>query len=201
MWQVFAMKTPRNRLSRPQDPRALKSRASLREALLRLLDRRAFEQITIKELTAEAGVSYPVFFRQFAGTDELLADLAASEVRGLMALTRPIVDEDVATSNLEEMCRYVERRRSLWRSLLTAGATSMMRNEFARVAAEIARVGPQANPWLPIELASSFVAAGIFEILAWWLSQPEDYPTANVVKILNALIAQPLGRPQHIQLD
>ena len=70
-----------------------------------------------------------------------------------------------------------------------------------RVAAEIARVGPQANPWLPIELAASFVAAGIFEILAWWLSQPEDYPMANVVKILDALIAQPLGRPQHIQLD
>lgn len=107
------MEEPRNRLSRPQDPRALKSRASLRDALLRLLDRRAFEQITIKELAAEAGVSYPVFFRQFAGTDELLADLAASEVRGLMALTRPIVDDAVATSNLEEMCRYVERRRSL----------------------------------------------------------------------------------------
>jgi AcrR family transcriptional regulator len=195
------MEEPRNRLSRPQDPRALKSRASLRDALLRLLDRRAFEQITIKELAAEAGVSYPVFFRQFAGTDELLADLAASEVRGLMALTRPIVDDAVATSNLEEMCRYVERRRSLWKSLLTAGATSTMRNEFARVAAEIARVGPQANPWLPIELAASFVAAGIFEILAWWLSQPEDYPMANVVKILDALIAQPLGRPQHIQLD
>ena len=195
------MEEPRNRLSRPQDPRALKSRASLRDALLRLLDRRAFEQITIKELAAEAGVSYPVFFRQFSGTDELLADLAASEVRGLMALTRPIVDDAVATSNLEEMCRYVERRRSLWKSLLTAGATSTMRNEFARVAAEIARVGPQANPWLLIELAASFVAAGIFEILAWWLSQPEDYPMANVVKILDALIAQPLGRPQHIQLD
>jgi AcrR family transcriptional regulator len=191
----------RNRLSRPDDPRALKSRKALRDALLVLLEERSFEQITIKELTAAASVSYPVFFRQFADKEELLADLAANEVRALLALTHPIVDEAVAMNNLREMCRYVQQRRSLWKSLLTAGAASTMRGEFARISAEIARAGPQANPWLPVELASSFVAAGIFEILAWWLNQPQAYPIGNVARILNALIARPLTVPQNIQLE
>lgn len=193
--------TRRSRLSRPDDPRAVKSREALHQALLRLLEAQPFERITIKELTASAGVSYPVFFRQFATKEELLADLAAGEVRRLLALTYPIVEEAVALKNLQEMCHYVQQRRSLWKSLLTAGAASTMRSEFARIAAEIARAGPQANPWLPVELASPFAAAGIFEILAWWLNQHEDYPIRNVVKILHALIARPLSLPQNVQLD
>lgn len=190
----------RKRLSRPDDPRAVKSREALRDALLRLLESRPFEQITIRELTAAAGVSYPVFFRQFASTEELLADLAANEVRGLLALTHPIGDDAASRNSLLEMCQFVQRRRSLWKSLLTAGAASVMRGEFARISAEIGRTGPRANPWLPVELASAFVAAGIFEILAWWLGQPDDYPISNVVKILDALVARPLTVAQDVRL-
>lgn len=191
----------RKRLTRPQDPRALKSREALRDALLRLLEVRPFEQITIRELTASAGVSYPVFFRQFSSKEELLADLATEEVHGLLALTHPLVDSAAPKNTLLQMCQFVQSRRSLWKSLLTAGAASAMRGEFARISTEIARTRPQANPWLPVELASSFVAAGIFEILAWWLSQAEDYPIRNVVKILDALIGRPLTVPQDLRLD
>lgn len=190
----------RKRLSRPHDPRALKSREALRNALLRLLETRPFEQITIKELTASAGVSYPVFFRQFASTEELLADLAANEVRSLLALTHPLEDDTQSRNSLLEMCQFVQQRRSLWKSLLTAGAASIMRGEFARISAEMGRTGPRSNPWLPVELASSFVAAGLFEILAWWLNQPDDYPISNVVKILDALVARPLTVPQDVRL-
>ena len=192
---------PRNRLSRPHDRRAVKSREALREGLLELLESRSFEDITIKEITAAAGVSYPVFFRQFASKEELLADLAASEVHGLLALGQPLIDGARPKNTLLDMCHYVQRRRPLWKTLLTAGSASVMRSEFARISAEIGNTEPRANPWLPVELASSFVAAGIFEILAWWLNQPEGYPVGNVVKILGALVARPLTMPQDVQLD
>ncbi len=192
----------RNRLSRPHDPRALKSREALRDALLRLLEEREFEQIAIREITTAASVSYPVFFRQFARKEDLLADIATAEVRGLLGLGQ-LMDGGGAEQKhgLLAMCRYVEQRRSLWKTLLTTGAASEMRGEFARISAEIATTQPRANPWLPVELASSFVAAAIFEILAWWLNQPEDYPIRNVVKILNALVARPLTVPQNVELD
>ena len=75
----------RNRLARPHDPRALKSREALREGLLGLLETRAFEDLTIKDIAGAAGVSYPVFFRQFASKEDLLADIATSQVRALLA--------------------------------------------------------------------------------------------------------------------
>jgi hypothetical protein len=44
------------------------------------------------------------------------------------------------------------------------------------------------------------VTSGLFEILAWWLRLPEDYPLENVVKIIDVLIIQPTARPQDIKL-
>lgn len=191
----------RGRLSRPHDRRAVKSREALRTALLRLLESRPLDQITIKEITTEAAVSYPVFFRQFFSKEELLADLATDQVRELLRHTYPTLDVAAPSSSLAELCNYVEEHRGLWRSLLTTGAAPAMRAEFASIAAEIGNTAPRTNPWLPVELASAFAASGIFEILAWWLGQREDYPVANVVKLLDTLIVRSMMVPQDIRLD
>lgn len=191
---------PRNRISRPHDLRAVKSRQALRQALLSLIEKQTLEQITIKEITREAGVSYPVFFRQFASKDELLADLATNEVRSLLEKSYPAFTSDAAAGGLSELCHYVAEHRVLWTALLTTGAASAMRAEFARISSEFAVHRPRANPWLPVELASAFVSSGMFEILAWWLNQPEDYPIANVITLLDALIVRSVSNPQNIQL-
>lgn len=184
----------RNRISRPHDLRVVKSRAALGQALLRLIETRSLEQITIKDITTEAGVSYPVFFRQFASKDELLADVAAEEVQDLLATTLPLFDLAVPSDNLIVLCRTVERRKALWKTLLTTGAASAMRIEFKRIAAEIGNDQPSRNPAIPVELSSAFVTSGIFEILTWWLHQPDDYPLKDVVKLLDGLVVGPVFR-------
>lgn len=188
-----------NRLRRPHDQRVLKSRLALRAGLLRLLETRSLEQITIKEITQEAAVSYPVFFRQFTGKEELLADIATNEVRSLLERTYSTFDPESTSGR--QLCLYIDGHKSLWRSLLTTGAAPAMRTEFARISAEIGRAGHRANPWLPVELASAYVASGVFEVLSWWLGQPADYPVENVVKLLDALIIHPLSEPRNIELD
>jgi len=76
-----------------------------------------------------------------------------------------------------------------------------VREEFVRVGRQIANERPRTNPWLPLELAVAFVSSGIFEILAWWMRQPEDYPIKNVITLFNALIIDSAGRPRNITLD
>lgn len=189
----------RNRLIRPHDLRVVKSRQALRMGLLRLLERRNLENITIKDITNEAGVSYPVFFRQFASKEELLADLATNEVR--MLLEQTYATFDPASSSSRALCLYVQGHKAVWRSLLTTGAASAMRAEFARVSAEIGYSGHRANPWLPVELASGFVASGVFEVLAWWLSQPDGYSVEKAIKLLDALVIRTVAEPQNLNLD
>lgn len=183
------------RMSRPNDARAIRSRAALREGFLRLIAERPLEQIGIRDITVEAGVSYPVFFRRYASKEELLQDIAADEVRRLLSFTLPMFDAEAERESLRALCDYVNAHRGLWARLLTGGAAPAMRAEFALIARDLGQSRTQRNPEMPVELGAAFVAAALFEILAWWLGQPEDYPVENVVRLLNALIVRPTMSP------
>ena len=189
------------RLSRPNDARAVRSRTALREALLLLIESRPFDEISIRDITNQAGVSYPVFFRRYEAKEQVLTDIATDEIRKLLEITFPALTGAGPRSGLEQLCAYVMAHRALWRVLLTKGAAGRMREEFVKASVDIANSSKRANPWLPVSLASAFVASGIFEILAWWLQQPEDYPVRNIVIFLEQLIVQPTLEPREIELD
>lgn len=191
----------KSRIRRPQDARAVRSREALRGALLLLVEAKPFEQIAIKEITERAGVSYPVFFRQFSSKEELLEDVAAGEVRNLLSRTNTALISQNIEQNLFEMCDYVNQRRTLWTTLLTGGAASVMRAEFTRISNDIRESRERANPWLPAELATAFVVNGLFEILSWWLRQPDNYPIGNVVKLIDVLIVRSTMQPVDIELE
>jgi len=186
--------------TKPDDARAHRSLDALRQAFLKLLETRLLEEITIKEITDTAGLSYPTFFRRYGGKDELLADIATEEVRRLLSLGMKAFDERESTQQVEAMCAYIQNHRGLWKTLLTGGAAAAMREEFMRISRESAQSRTRSNPWLPLDLAVPFVASGIFEIFAWWMAQPEDYPIENVVTIFNALISDVAARPRNITL-
>lgn len=192
------------RISKPYDARAVRSREALRAALLRLVAEKPLEQISIQDITGEAGLSYPTFFRQFAAKEQLLEDIAADEIRCLLSLTLPLFEADNRQDSLRAMCNYVGERRALWKSLLTGGAAGAMREEFIRIAEDIGsnmeRTGKRANPWLPTDLAGRFVVSGLFEIIAWWLRQPESYPIENVMTFIDALIIRSTVLPANIKL-
>lgn len=193
-------RSAKQRMSRPDDARALRSRKSLHEALLTLLEKQPLEQISIRDITAQAGVSYPVFFRRYQTKEQLLEDIATSEVRQLLALTTPVFDAEAGNVSLRALCDYIDAHRSLWSRLLIGGAASAMHEEFRRIAKEMGETRERQNPWLPVELASSFTASGLFEILAWWMRQPADYPIENVVTIIDTLIVRSTARPVDVHL-
>lgn len=189
--------TVRKRMSRPTDARAMRSREALRAALLELIGSRPLDQIAIRDITAQAGVSYPVFFRRYASKEELLEDVATGEVRQLLSLSLPMFESEAEMESLWALCRYVDEHRALWTRLLTCGAAPAMRGEFLRIAKQI---GERSDSWLPVDLAAPFVVGGLFEILAWWLGQPADYPMEKVVRIIDALIVKSVARPEGIDL-
>jgi AcrR family transcriptional regulator len=180
---------------KPDDPRTHRSIGALKSALLRLIEQKTFEQIAIKDITEEARLSYPTFFRRFASKEELFEYIAREEARNLLSLGEAALTSPEAQSGAA-LCAYVHPRRRLWTALLNDRASSAMRREFMRVAREIAESRPRANPWIPLDLSVPFVTSGIFEVLAWWMRQPDDYPVEHVVKMFNALIVDVTARPR-----
>lgn len=172
---------------------------ALQKSLLELLQHKPLDQIGLKEITDQAGLSHVTFFRRFASKEDLLKHTAEEEVQNLLRLGQSAIANETPDSS-RAMCDHVQARRSLWRTLLTGGAVPVMREEFMRISAEIAEVRGRANPWIPLDLAVPFVAAGIFEILAWWMRQPDDYPEENVITLFDSLIIDTVSRQRKITL-
>src|SRR5688572_25004616 len=101
-----------------------RTRTALRTALLYLLETKPLEQITIRELTAEAGVAYATYFRNYEDKEALLHDLAADEISTLLALSLPLFFANDSLASTRVLCAYVWEQRSLWQALLTGGAAS-----------------------------------------------------------------------------
>jgi len=119
------------------DSRVMRSRRALRASILRLMERRQFDQITIRQIAAEAKVSYATFFRHHTSKQQLLDEIATDEVRGLLAMSLPSVDDFPAdTSASRRLCEYINEHRALWAALLNGGAATAVKQEYMRVTAQ-----------------------------------------------------------------
>ena len=176
-----------------------RSRKALRQALLALVEEKSYEQISVREIATRAGLSFPTFYRQFPTKEALMDDIAAEEIRELLAITLPLMDQrDTQVSSLA-ICNFVMERKTLWRTLLTTGATATLREEFIARAREIGLSHPRMNPGLPLDLMSAFVVGGIFEILSWWLRQSVFIPGETIAQLLDTLVLKPSAQRLKIE--
>lgn len=67
------------------DPRVLRSRQMLMESLLRLLNRKEFDDISIQEIADEAGLNRATFYLHYPDKNALLQAMTAARFRDLIA--------------------------------------------------------------------------------------------------------------------
>jgi AcrR family transcriptional regulator len=179
-------------LQRADDPRTVRTREALRNALLRLLERKPLEQITIREIVAHAKISYVTFFRHHPTKEALLHDIAAEQVRGLTELMLPALDARDTRAASIALCTYVDYRRKLWSTLLTGGAATVLREEFLRQAAEVAASRADPDSWFPPELAVMLNVSSTIEVLSWWLRQKRPLPIDRMAQIHERVVIIPI---------
>jgi AcrR family transcriptional regulator len=173
------------------DRRVRKTLKAIRRALETLLQDTPIEQITAKQLAAEADIGYTTFFRHFPTKEAALADLADSEAEELLRHSLPLVSSAGSLTATTSMCRHVDARRRVWSALLLGGAAPLMRESLIRHTLEMSGDWPQGQPWLSVESGTSLITGLVVETLGWWLSQAPDLSPEEVAKIMDRLfIAQ-----------
>ncbi|WP_395397523.1 helix-turn-helix domain-containing protein [Novosphingobium sp. BL-8A] len=182
--------------SKSKHAKALRSARALQEGLLRLLRQKPFDQITVRDICAEAQVHYATFFRHHQTRESLLDAVAKDEIASLNRLTLSIRGADDYDAGFQALCAYVDDHRSIWSTLLNGGAGGAMREEWLRQSRLVAQNEKSLNSWLPRELGTICAATLIAETLAWWVEQPEGaYSVAEVARILQRLLATSIMAP------
>jgi len=181
-----------NELPINNDPRAVRSRQALLDALLKLLEVKQLDQITIRDITAEAGVGYTTFFRHHPTKESLLNDIAAEQIGYLINLSMPVMDAHDARAGSAALFTFVKAHRPMWTTLLTGGAAGTIRDELLRQAGAIAKArAPAGNP-LRAEAGVHLLVSGTIELLTWWLRQSDPLPIEQISEIHDDLVVSPI---------
>ena len=177
------------------DARQVRTRTSLLEALLRLVEVRPFDQVTIREIAKEAGIGYATFFRHYPTKDALLHDLAAGEIAALLKQALPVLFAVDTRQSCVTLFDYVAARRARWSALLTGGAAATLKQEFIAQAKRVADAEDEVGGWLPDELRIVFAVGATVEIIAWWLRQEPEFSVNRIAEILDRLVVVPVIAP------
>jgi AcrR family transcriptional regulator len=173
------------------ETRKQNTRAALRAAMLTLLIEKPFDQIQILDVTRLANVGYATFFRHYGGTEDVLHEIAGDQIRQLLAMTIPVLEQYDSSVSMRALCQYVFEQRSLWCPLLTGGAAHTVRSEFVRQAREWSRKATGAKPSVPVDLGTVCAAGSTIDALAWWLDQNDAYSIDEMAQFVDRLIIKP----------
>ncbi|HAG94453.1 MULTISPECIES: TetR/AcrR family transcriptional regulator [unclassified Ketobacter] len=178
--------------STAKDARVHQTRAAIRKAFLKLLDKKPLEQITVREIASAASVGYTTFFRHHTSKEALLNEIAATEIKHLIELALPVLGTIDTRNAALAMCGYVAEHRALWSTLLTGGASNVLREEFIRLSLQVAASWNGNNKRLPPELGVILVTSGTIELLAWWLKQKNPIAVEELAIIFDKTVVSPV---------
>lgn len=173
------------------DVRKVRSREALQRALLGLLDEKPIGEISVRELTDLAQVGYATFFRHYPTTDDLLRDIAAGEVGGILERGLPLLFGPDREGAALALCRHVDANRGLWTKLLSQGGGAVLREQFAAEARARAEQDHAGDGTLPLSLRLHFGVRGAVDIIAWWLLREPALPAETVAGYLRQLVIEP----------
>jgi AcrR family transcriptional regulator len=169
------------------DPRMKRTRAALCSAMLSLLQEKAFDEVSIRDITERAQVGYATFFRNYESIRAVLRDLIEDQIRQVIELTVPAIERTRGRAAALALCTFVDEHRKLWTALLTGGAAGIVREEFTRQGIQV-RTTLTRRAWLPVELANIFAVSAIVEILTWWLQRGPGLAVEEIARILDRLV-------------
>lgn len=185
----------RPEFSTAKDARVVKTRQQLCSAMLTLLKTEPLDRISIRQIVDEAGVGYNSFLRHYADKNAILDDIAAEEIRQLVAISVPVLEAQDTRAACLTVCHHVADNRHLWKILLTGGASATLRAEFVRLSRDVAERRSTGKDWLPLDAAVILITSATFELLAWWLDANDPISVEQLAKIYHRVIVSPVIDP------
>lgn len=184
------------------DRRIQRTQERLRRAMAELIVQRSYEAISIRDLTAVAGVGYATFFRHYAAKDALLLDLLQRSIQELAGLLSPGIDTNPAEEG-RLIFVHVAQHDQLFGILLRGEGTLALLEgiQMAAVAEVMSRFADRPAPAIPLKILAYHLVAASIALIGWWLQHGQPYSPERMGQIYAEMIMQPftalVGQENH----
>ncbi len=166
----------------PNDPRVVRSRQALADALINLTLDQDYDNLTVRAVTKRANVGYATFFRHFKSLDELLVNVLQNAFQALnerVSLQQTLYDEAVA------LYGFVRDYPSLYRLYFSLPVTHPVRQIFIAETEKLihARCQQRAHTTVPLDLSVEHILETSNRLIAWYLDRLTEYTPEQVATI------------------
>ena len=139
-----------------------------------LMETRAFEKITIKNITDKAGLIRPTFYKHFQDKYEILEWIFMTEIADK---TTELIDSDRFFDALLILCRGLEENKAYYRKAFRIPGPNSFRevltayiyDNFLKIAQKHHLKLDRSYPYLTPALAARFYMNGLVSLLEDWI--------------------------------
>ena len=183
------------------DLRVQRTYKLLKEALVRLLEKKPFDQITVQEICEEAMVRRTTFYQHFEDKHDFLNWFIHDKQQEFMARSAPDVSfqelnlKDYCASIVRKMLKYLSENRQVVDVLLHSGVQGRsLQDAFSRSCVEeltqiIDRYAHEKGlaPSVPTAFLAEFYVGGIISAARWWFVDGTRYSEEEMVRCIRVV--------------
>lgn len=173
-----------------RDPRVVRTRQLLQDALLRLARERPLEDIAVSDIAEAATLNRTTFYQHYGDKETLLADALDAEAarRGaeITVLAETQSDVYLPPDVLLRYTEHVAENAALYRRVLGDHGSAMAVTRLRRRIEVLALKGMRLNGktdddlGMPAEICAASIAASTIGVLSAWLERDPMAPASDV---------------------
>lgn len=179
-------------LPRSDDLRAQRTRRKLTQALVELTAERPIDTVTVRDLTAQAGIGYATFFRHYVSMADLLQATVDDLYAELLVLFPPLTGHQPEEAGAV-VFRHVQEHPGLYRLLLNPDRSLGLTDRIMEIGMKglLTVYEPRPDARVPPDLAAYQFVRSFLSLIEWWLDQEEPPSPERMGQIYQDLVLRP----------
>src|SRR5579859_4662236 len=178
------------------DPRVVRTRQLLREALVACILDKGYDATSIQDITDRAGLRRATFYLHYGDKEDLMLALMRDMLDELMQKMEAQSPNAFTpeTQGSEDLLtfQYVQERADLYRAVLSgqgaAAITRGVRDYLAeRIRTDCTRKHPNVDLSMPIDVLANYLAAVKIQLVIWWLDAGMPYTPRQMAEMCSRL--------------
>ncbi len=185
-------KTPHLSENAAPDRRTQRTRQTLSDTLIALIQEKRYEAITVQDICDRANVGRSTFYAHYQDKDDLLASNFSDAMK---SLAQPFTYRDgQLIFPLMPLFEHVQSHQELYKALLWSGGMDVLlragqkqwSQQIEQYMKALMKDGQQ--PAVPIPVIAEYVAGSLQTLLFWWLERKMPYPAERMDEMFQQLV-------------
>lgn len=173
------------------DRRIAKSQEAIKKAVVELMSKKNFDDMTIQDISDRANVNRGTIYLHYTDKFDILDKLIEEHINEMREMCRSASELNWIDATLI-FCEHFERNYSFFSTMLASKGALYFRNRFLEFNLEEFRkevnVTEGKNQGLNEEVIVRFVAAAYVEVVEWWFKNGKPFSHLVLAEQLGTLL-------------